>query len=105
MITDSAIAYDWDKIIEQAGMDNEPSRSIASTRALQKQAIALHDLSSHVFNAQKHLSQRLDTLNEELSKSSRSQSKLSRQTLRLTSALVIATIVQAIAAVLIVLKS
>lgn len=95
----------WDEIKELAGHDNIPSQGKAKAMASEKQAYAMTNLGNNIFNAQKHISQRLDTLNENLVKSSESTNKLSKKTFWLTVALVIATVVQAIAAVLIVIVS
>jgi len=94
----------WDKIIDLAGVDNEPSRAKAMAEASKRQVFAVANLGENVFNAQKHISQRLDDLNEHLDMSSKSSDGLSRKMVWLTVALVVATIVQAVAAIIVAFK-
>lgn len=94
----------WDEIIELAGQDNTPAQGKAKAMASKKQAFAIANLGGNVFNAQKHISQRLDSLNERLTKSAESSENLGNRTFWLTIALVVATIVQAIAAVIVARK-
>jgi hypothetical protein len=94
----------WSEIIELAGRDNTPNQGQARAMASQKQAFAVANLSENVFTAQKHISQRLDLLNERLDESSNSAQRLARWTIGLTIALVIATIVQAVAAIIVATK-
>jgi len=85
----------WEKIKELAGQDNGPSRAQASAMVAEKHAVAMSNLGNRVFSAQKHISQRLDNLNEELGRNSSSSKKLSKTMIWLTVALVVAAFVQA----------
>lgn len=95
----------WDVVIELAGQDNTPAQGKAKAMASKKQAFAIANLGRSVFDAQKHISQRLDSLNEQLASASSNSDKLGKRTFWLTIALVFATLVQAIAAIIVARKT
>lgn len=94
----------WNEIIELAGRDNTPSQGQARVQAIQKEVLAMVNLGNNIFSLQKKIAQRLDTLNERLDQASRSSKSLAKWTIGLTVALVLGTVVQAVAAIIVASK-
>lgn len=85
---------DEQEIEALAGYQDPAERNRALAMASMKQTKALEELASRIFNAQKHISQRLDNLNEQLSDANKQSGKLARKTVWLTAALVVAAFAQ-----------
>ena len=84
----------WSEIFNLAAIDNDAARSQASAKASLKQVQAIANLSESVFSAQKHVSKRLEDLNQRLDTASVQSGKLARRTFWLTIALVVAAFAQ-----------
>jgi predicted membrane-bound mannosyltransferase len=90
----------WENILSEAESDLQAKRDHSSITAQHKQVLAIANLGSSVFTAQKHLSQRMDDLNANIQKSTDASNKMAKKTFWLTIALVGASVVQAFAAVI-----
>ncbi len=95
---------EWYQLEEVANRDTIPAQNKIKVETTKKVVFAMDNLSLSIGSMQKKIAQRLDTLNHELSTASSESSKQSKRLYYLTIALVIATIVQAVSAVLILLK-
>ncbi len=93
----------WEKLDEIAGGDNVPTQNKIKIETAWKTVLAMSNLGQSIFSMQKVLGKRLDELNKRLDEASKSADKQSNRMFWLTVALVIATIVQATAAILIIL--
>lgn len=90
----------WDEIIELAGRDNTPSRGQAKAKAAQKQVLAMVNLGNSMLSMQKVIGTRLESLTNQIKKANDASDRISRRTFWLTIVLVIATIAQAVAALI-----
>lgn len=90
----------WDEIIELAGRDNTPSQGQAKAKAAQKQALAMVNLGNSMLSLQKVIGTRLESLTTQIENANAATDRISRRTFWLTIVLVIATIAQAIAALI-----
>lgn len=94
---------DWDKLDQIAGGDSVPVQNKIKIETAWKTVLAMSNLGNNIFSLQKVLGKRLDDLNDKLDAATRSADRQSNRMFWLTIALVVATIVQAIAAVITVL--
>jgi hypothetical protein len=90
----------WDEIVELAGGDNTPSQGKAKAKASQKEVLAMVNLGQSILSMQKVVGTRLEALTQHLEESTNASDKVSKRTFWLTIVLVIATVVQACAAVI-----
>lgn len=92
--------HGWEELDQIAGGDSVPVQNKIKIETAWKTVLAMTNLGNNIFSLQKVLGKRLETLNEKLETASRSADKQSNRMFWLTIALVIATITQAIAAVI-----
>lgn len=90
----------WDKLDQIAGGDSVPVQNKIKIETAWKTVLAMTNLGNNIHSMQKVIGTRLDELNKRLDEASRAADKQSRRMFWLTIALVIATIIQAIAAVI-----
>lgn len=90
----------WDKIIEEAGIDNSPSRAKAQARATAKLVLAIKNLEASIFSHQKQTATRLDKLTESINKFDENSGKLYKAGLWLSGAIALAAIAQVIVAII-----
>lgn len=89
----------WDKLDEIAGGDSVPVQNKIKIETSWKTVLAMSNLGQSIFSMQKVLGTRLDELNKRLNEASKAADTQSRRMFWLTIALVTATVIQAIAAV------
>lgn len=90
----------WDEIIEEAGIDNYPSRAKAQAKATAKMVLAVKNLESAIFNHQKKTATRLEALTESINRFDENSGKLYRAGLWLSGAIALAAIAQVIVAII-----
>jgi hypothetical protein len=90
----------WDELNNISGGDSVPIQNRIKVGTSHKTVLALSNLGNNIFSLQKILGNRLDGLNKKLDEESKSSEKQSRRMYWLTIALVVATVVQAVAATL-----
>lgn len=93
----------WEKLDEIAGGDSVPVQNKIKIETSWKTVLAMSNLGQSIFSMQKVLGTRLDELNKRLDEASKAADAQSRRMFWLTIALVVATIVQATAAVITVI--
>lgn len=96
-------AHPWNEILGDAGTDNTPSQGKARAKSIHNLCQAIEKLNISACDVMESSSTKIDLLNNSISESSRISEKVSRRMFWLTIMLVIASIVQASAAVAIVL--
>lgn len=89
----------WNEIIEEAGIDNAPSRAKAQAKATAKMVLAIKNLENAIFNHQKKTATRLDNLTESINRFDDNTGKLYKAGLWLSGAIALATIAQVIIAI------
>ena len=94
----------WEKLDEIAGGDNVPTQNKIKIETAWKTVLAMSNLGQSIFSMQKVLGKRLDELNKRLDEATKASDKQSNRMFWLTIALVVATIMQAIAAIILVTK-
>lgn len=94
----------WDELEELANQDNVPSQNKIKVQTAKKNVYATVNLSNSVFSMQKVIGHRLEELTKQLHESSKAADVHSKRMFWLTIALVVATIVQAISALIVAKK-
>lgn len=85
---------DWDKIVEQAGIDNSPSRAMAQARSAQKIVLVLANLNNAIFSHQKQTATRLDKLTDAIDRFNNNSGNLYKAGLWLSGVIAFATLAQ-----------
>lgn len=89
----------WEELDQIAGGDSVPVQNKIKIETAWKTVLAMTNLGNNIHSMQKVIGTRLDELNKRLDEASKATDKQSRRMFWLTIALVIATVIQAIAAV------
>lgn len=94
----------WEDIVGLANGDSVPVQNKVRVETSWKVVLAMVNLGNRIGSMQKVLGTRLDSLNERIDQFNKQSDKQSRNMFWLTIALVVATIMQAIATIVMVFK-
>lgn len=90
----------WEELDQIAGGDSVPVQNKIKIETAWKTVLAMTNLGNNIFSMQKVLGKRLDDLNSKLDAATKSADRQSNRMFWLTIALVVATIIQAVAALI-----
>jgi len=99
------VPHPWEEVIRDAGTDNTPSQGKARAKSTHNLCQAIESLTRSTCDVMEGSSKKIDLLNNSISEANRVSEKLSKRMVLLTVMLVVASVVQACAAVVVIFKA